>query len=345
MAKTIKFNLICDGYPARTLEDLQEHFSVEDILNYYHNGLLSRWLEVRGYRKEKELVDEICSKNSELSIIQELVRIFDIESDKSVIERDTYIFSYREQLLEKMKGLDYAKKKRESFISDYYSEYEGIIAHILQNKENMSSIKADLQEISENYRVLFDLDYRLIFKIFAYHAPKAIFAMLMNEYMRTKFAVINASVVSGNDSTEKRDIPKRADWLANVLKTVYEDPEESASDMAHEIGLDGSVINDIETDANGMYNLVSKLNNPKTLEKILGDDLRVYTGNTEGYAQKVEISGRYLILWISQDVRVNSVNATSTNLGPGFIVNRFRILDGLEFISQKDTAEVYYLKV
>lgn len=49
MAKTIKFNLICDGFPVRTLEDLQNHFSVEDVLTYYHNRLLHRWLTVRGY--------------------------------------------------------------------------------------------------------------------------------------------------------------------------------------------------------------------------------------------------------------------------------------------------------
>lgn len=36
MAKTIKFNLICDGFPVRTLEDLQNHFSVEDVLTYYN---------------------------------------------------------------------------------------------------------------------------------------------------------------------------------------------------------------------------------------------------------------------------------------------------------------------
>lgn len=35
MAKTIKFNLICDGKSIRTIEDLQENFSVEDILKYY----------------------------------------------------------------------------------------------------------------------------------------------------------------------------------------------------------------------------------------------------------------------------------------------------------------------
>ncbi len=42
MAKTIKFNLICDNEPIRTIEDLQNHFSVEDVLAYYHNGLLLR---------------------------------------------------------------------------------------------------------------------------------------------------------------------------------------------------------------------------------------------------------------------------------------------------------------
>lgn len=35
MAKTIKFNLICDGYPARTIEDL---------LDYYEKGLLAKRL-------------------------------------------------------------------------------------------------------------------------------------------------------------------------------------------------------------------------------------------------------------------------------------------------------------
>lgn len=46
MAKTIKFNLICDGHPIRTLEDLRENFSIEDVLEYYGNGLLEKWLRV-----------------------------------------------------------------------------------------------------------------------------------------------------------------------------------------------------------------------------------------------------------------------------------------------------------
>lgn len=33
MAKTIKFNLICDNTPVRTIEDLQNNFSIEDSGN------------------------------------------------------------------------------------------------------------------------------------------------------------------------------------------------------------------------------------------------------------------------------------------------------------------------
>ena len=65
MAKTIKFNLNCDGHPVRTLEDLREHFSMEDVLEYLNNGMLARWLDIRGYAAEKEQVEQITAQNME----------------------------------------------------------------------------------------------------------------------------------------------------------------------------------------------------------------------------------------------------------------------------------------
>ena len=59
MAKTIKFNLICDGNPVRTIDDLKENFSIEDILDYYKEGLLHRWLKVRGYNDYLDRINEI----------------------------------------------------------------------------------------------------------------------------------------------------------------------------------------------------------------------------------------------------------------------------------------------
>ena len=78
MKKAIKFNLVLDEYPVRTLEGLQEHFSIEDMLKYFRNGLLERWLEVRGYEAELEAVRDIDPDDDNKFIIKNFVGIFDI---------------------------------------------------------------------------------------------------------------------------------------------------------------------------------------------------------------------------------------------------------------------------
>ena len=94
MAKTIKFNLICDDTPVRTIEDLQNNFSVEDVLTYYENKLLHRWLSVRGYNKELDKVTAItCEKPIE--IIKELIAIFNVECDEKKVEENIYMYKPR----------------------------------------------------------------------------------------------------------------------------------------------------------------------------------------------------------------------------------------------------------
>ena len=92
MAKTIKFNLICDGNPVRTLDDLRNNFCAEDMLQYFHNGLLERWLTVRGFTEELEKFKKISPQN-DIHIIKELVKIFGVDSELSDVEKDTYIFT------------------------------------------------------------------------------------------------------------------------------------------------------------------------------------------------------------------------------------------------------------
>ncbi|MBQ6114616.1 MAG: hypothetical protein IJL11_04495 [Synergistaceae bacterium] len=80
MAKTIKFSLICDGKPIRTLDDLRNNFSVEDVLSYFQNGLLKRWLNVKGFSEELKKVSAITSRD-EIEIITALIQIFGITTD------------------------------------------------------------------------------------------------------------------------------------------------------------------------------------------------------------------------------------------------------------------------
>ena len=69
MAKTIKFSLKCDGYPVRTIEDLQNHFSIEDVLHYYKTGLLEKWLEIRRFSRELEQICKIGSNKDDATTI------------------------------------------------------------------------------------------------------------------------------------------------------------------------------------------------------------------------------------------------------------------------------------
>ena len=93
MAKTIKFNLICDDKPVRTIEDLKNNFSIEDVLAYYNNKLLHRWLEVRGYSDELEKVNAITAEKH-IEVIKELIKIFNVICDDKKIEESVYMLEY-----------------------------------------------------------------------------------------------------------------------------------------------------------------------------------------------------------------------------------------------------------
>ena len=98
MAKTIKFNLILDNYPVRNLEGLKEHFSIEDMLKYFQNGLLLRWLDVRGYDRQYSEVESIDKSLDKRELVMALVKIFEVvEMDDIDIEKAVSILTYLDE--------------------------------------------------------------------------------------------------------------------------------------------------------------------------------------------------------------------------------------------------------
>lgn len=183
MAKTIKFNLILDNNSVRNIEDLKNNFSIEDILDTFDKGLLQKWLSVRGYNEYLDKVNSIEVDNN-VSKIEELIKIFEIECDNSKIREGLAIIDYineREVLLDEYKKANYITKK---VVDDYHSGYDSIIIDIIENKDNMPKIKANIREMEENYMGLFNLNYRDLYNILIDNAPLAIFAILMNKKMR-----------------------------------------------------------------------------------------------------------------------------------------------------------------
>lgn len=185
MAKTIKFNLILDNYPVRNIEGLQEHFSIEDMLKYFENGLLLRWLNVRGYDEQYAAVEAIDKSLDRKEIVTSLVKIFEVaEMDIADIEKAIGILTYLDEEKELnaiYKENAYAKKQ---VVDDYHSGYTALIMHMEGNKDNMALLKADAIQMEREYFGLFELNhYELYFRLVE-SAPKAIFAILTRDAFR-----------------------------------------------------------------------------------------------------------------------------------------------------------------
>lgn len=192
MAKTIKFNLNCDGHHVRTLEDLREHFSMEDVLEYLNNGMLARWLDIRGYTAEKEQVEQITADNDR-DRLWALVNIFDIDADqKEVTERAQQLdWKNRQKALSAV--YQASGEGRQRILSDYFSGYKNAVETILTNLEDYGSIKSAVTDIDEHYQEAFDLQYKeLIKRIYGAvwkdaHMPTALLALFTRPHMRAKY--------------------------------------------------------------------------------------------------------------------------------------------------------------
>lgn len=87
MAKAYKFYLHLNGNSVRTLDELRVNFSIDDILEAYHNGDLERWLSARKFQKELGQLRAIRATDV-YSILEELSRIFNVSVDLNQIKKN-----------------------------------------------------------------------------------------------------------------------------------------------------------------------------------------------------------------------------------------------------------------
>lgn len=294
MAKTIKFNLILDEKPVRTIEDLRENFAIEDILEVYNNGLLHRWLEVRGYLDVLEKVNYIKDETN-IGQIKNLIKIFEIDCDDAKIEESIGILDFiieKKVLLEHYNKLDY---KLKVVIDDYHAGYDSIINDIIENKDNMPKIKANIKEIEENYMGLFNLNYRELYNILVSNAPLAVFAILMNNKMRSYF-------IAYDNSSENTKL---------------------------------------------IYNKIKEFVKNKTvLKEKLGEELKLFKGNTEAYWKDIEPKDKKLMVISMEDGNyVRNAGIFGEELSSLDINNNFIVLSGIDYKSNNAYHELLYMEV
>lgn len=314
MAKTIKFNLICDGNPVRTIEDLQNNFSIEDVLAYYNNNLLHRWLKVRGYENEFEAVNEITDEEP-INIIKKLILIFNIEIDEKDIEEGVYILDYLDERKELYSIYEQDGFKAKSILDDYQTGYHHLIDTIIENNSDITKIKSAISEIIEEYHDIFRISHRELFYKLYYNAPIAIFVLLTFEKARGFYLPVEIKDENSDDS-------------------FYDD-----IDDVHTENFDILMHDKAE-----MYNMVCEMVTKS--DDILGEYQQKFSGETDGYWKDLEEKGRkYMILHMETGDFVRNAGKSKEELGNMDIKNRFEILDGIDYKSNYSSHILRYMEV
>ncbi len=317
MAKTIKFNLICDEHPIRTIEELQQNFSIEDVLAYFNQGILERWLDVRGYVKEKKAVSKIDKNLDKLEQVSELIKIFNVEKDSQKIDDAIYNLYYEERKksdLTKYNRLEYESK---SVVNDYFSNYEVLVNKIVEDPTNAALIKVNVKAVLEDYESIFNKDFRALFNRLINTSPLAILYLLSNEKARLCYLPVTIQ----EDGKDISDITKNYD-----KNQMYEQIKQTFYDMYY-------------SSLRGV--------NEKT-KSVLGAKLKFYSKNTEGHFYPVEPEGKkIMVIYISENVKVMSpIGGYDKNPFGSEINGKFEILDGIQFSSNSTSSNVlYYMEV
>lgn len=306
MAKTIKFNLICDGQPVRTIEDLQENFSVEDMLGYFESGLLLRWLKVRDYKDEYKEVSKISTKD-DLEIAKKLIKIFNVETDEKEIAKDVYMLQFLKERSQKISKYDSNRLEIDEVVKNYTKKYADLVKEIMDNSDDISRIKANITEIVNNYKLVLQLNYRELFwKMADRDYLLVIMCFLMNSVTRKYY--LDAGQPENNEE--------------NMDTTSKKDKEEIYKKIC------------------------SYFKSSNDIMKALGDNVSVFDGKTDEYWQDLEVKGKkYMILGIGIRDKVRAAGNHNGDLSYDDVNNKFPIVDGIDYMSNSITSKLMYMEV
>lgn len=280
--------------------NLQNNFSIEDVLDYYRNGLLCRWLKVRGYEKELKKVEEIRSEDS-MGIIKELIRIFEIPCDPAEVEKSIYILKYKVESESENEQYKQESYKVDGIIEDYRQGYRSLLNTIFENQNDAAQIKAAIQEIVEKYKWVLQYDYRRVLtELIDQKMLLAVMCFLMNE--------------------QAREV------------CFAPDPE----NLTFPAGSDNDVL----------YEEIITMLEQKEIMETLGDNLKSFSGVTDGYWKDLKPKGqKYMLLRIGVGDFARSAGVIGGDLGSAQINGKFPVVDGIDYKSNSSMRTMLYMEV
>lgn len=347
MPKTIKFNLICDAKPVRTVEDLQSNFSIEDVLAYYQNKLLHRWLRVRGYNAELEQVENITTEKP-IEIVKALIEIFHVHAADEKVEESVYALEYLEE--RKVLCAEYDKRDYQvkSIIDDYVAGYIELVQGIMDHPKDIALIKANIAEIAAHYGWIFQMDHRNLFYRLKDLSPLTIMCILMHEDLRGYYLLAEDEKDSGqtdvkvstNHTFLSEPVIKSWFWSEGFTPKLQEESHIASSNSPQ--SEESQQFYDKKRIFEQICNMINK---PNFIEK-LEEHLCAFSGETESYWKDLEPKGKkYMIISMGNGDHVRASGVSGSDLKSEDVTNRFVILDGIDYMSNSSNRTLLYMEV
>lgn len=192
MAKIPKFNLTMDGELVRSIEELQNNFSVDDILDHFESKRLHKWLKSRGFTDYLTKVEAI-DYDDKTAIIKPLMDIFEIDySDEDladILDQLKYVPDKKNKDTNESAQKDMTKSTVDPLSSDrsgsvnlgYESlKYDELVNEIINDPENLELIKKNIDLLASKYYAFFSRDALNLFYKLSKHSHLALFAILDN---------------------------------------------------------------------------------------------------------------------------------------------------------------------
>lgn len=126
MMKQVKFNLYVDQQKIRTIEELKGHFNIDDLIEWYEQGVLQKWLSVRNYEEQFGKINGIDSDNK-FEIATQLIATFQFSEEQSrkALDSLNYRINYSNQNTNKTEDSN-------EILQKYFARYEELKEILLE---------------------------------------------------------------------------------------------------------------------------------------------------------------------------------------------------------------------
>lgn len=155
MIKNIKFFIQINGYPIRSLGELEEQFHLQDVLALYRKGVLNRWLIAHNFEEKRYELELIPSGVNDIEAAKALIKIFCPHLPKENIQESLYPLYFLEEQKKQIETVHDSEKKWDKIINEYHDSYSQLKNDIFEHAFDLPFLsEASLQLVNKYWKLV-----------------------------------------------------------------------------------------------------------------------------------------------------------------------------------------------